>query len=160
WIGPFDKAWKLDPGIGSLALTTPERQALAARNELELTVTLFGDADLNAAVTQIGNLPGVIISDPSLSIDNSFIQLTMPAASYRQLADIDAVQFVEEAGEITVRNDTNKWILQTNVSGSTTVWDHGIHGENQIAGHIDQGVRQDHCAFADPNGNPIGPTHR
>ncbi len=160
WSGAFEKAWKLDPEIGQLPLQTPERQAIAAKGELNLTVVLFEGADFNRAMTQVGNVPGAIILAARPDGVSGTFEITVPSANYPQLADIADVQWVEETVEIQLRNDTNKWIVQTNVTNSTTIWDHGIHGEGQVAGHIDGPMRSTHCAFSDPGGNPIGPLHR
>jgi len=160
WSGAFEKSWKLDPQIGLLKPNSPERQALAAKGDLKLTVVLFDGADFNRAMTQIGNVPGTIILDAESSDAGGAFEITIPAGSYPQLADLADVQWVEEAGEIVLRNDTNKWIVQTNVVNSTTVWDHGLHGEGQVGGLIDGPMRQTHCSFSDPGGNPIGPLHR
>lgn len=160
WIGAFEKAWKLDPEIGTHGYQTAERNALVGSGQVKLTVALFNGEDLRAAESQIAAMPDVTITDRQQNGEHALIELTMPAANYPQLAEIDAVQWVEDAPELTPRNNTNAWILQSNVTNSTPVWNHGITGLGQIGGHIDGGVNQDHCAFRDPNGNPIGPTHR
>lgn len=160
WVGPFEKAWKLDPEIGTRTYSSAERTALAQSGRVKLTVALFDNENLQAAAARIGALPNVTITDQQQNGEHPLIELTMPAAAYPQLADLDSVQWVEDAPELTLRNNSNAWILQSNVSNSTPVWDHGITGVGQIGGHIDGGVNQNHCMFRDPNGNPIGPTHR
>jgi hypothetical protein len=52
------------------------------------------------------------------------------------IAQMTAVRWIEEVGEIQKRNDT-KWVIQSNLTNQTPVWDMGIHGEGQIIGHID-----------------------
>lgn len=160
WIGGFEKAWKLDPEIGTHTYQSAERNALLQGGRVKLTVALFDAEDLRAAAAQIAAIPNVSITDQQQNGEHALIELTIPAASYPQLADVDAVQWVEDAPELTSRNNTNAWILQSNVTNSTPVWDHGITGTGQIGGHIDGGVNQSHCMFRDPDGNPIGPTHR
>lgn len=164
WVGPFDKAWKIEPTIGQLPLTTPDRLALQDQGIVKLTAVLFEGEDLQAAANAMAALPGAAILDASAAGDEGTIELTIPREVVPQLADLRAVQWVEEAGEVTLRNDTNKWILQSNASAQTPVWDSGIHGENQIAGHIDggstSGMNYDHCAFRDPVVATPGPTHR
>jgi len=41
-----------------------------------------------------------------------------------------------------------------------TIWDQGIHGENQIIGIIDSLVNQDSCYLEDSINNTPGPNHR
>ncbi|MFO0971964.1 MAG: S8 family serine peptidase [Phycisphaerae bacterium] len=123
-------------------------------------MALFAGEDTQAAAARIGARPGVVIRDVQPRPDGGLLELELPATDFAGLATLSEVQFVEEASEATYRNDSNKWIVQSNVSGSTPVWSHGLHGENQVGGHIDGGVRQTHCSFSDPGGNPIGPAHR
>ena len=53
-------------------------------------------------------------------------------------------------------------MIQTNdPAGRTTpIWDHGIHGEGQIATLMDTGVDYNSCWFRDNNDAPPGPSHR
>lgn len=160
WVGAYEASWKLDPDIGMMAHTAPDRVALAEQDRLRLVVSLFEGADMNAALDQINALPAVVINTADDHAFGGAIELDMPAFAYQALADVKEVHYVAEVGDFLFRNDTNKWICQTNINGSTTVWDNGIRGEGQIGGLIDGAVRQDHCSFADPGGNPIGPAHR
>lgn len=149
WVGPFDTAWKLDSEIGQIAYQTPERIALAAQGQYKLLVALFEGEDLNAATGRIAAIPGTIIVDSAMSAGVGLVELIVPQANYQGLADIDEVQWVEDAAEIVLRNNTNRWILQSNSNGVMTEWTQGIHGENQVGGLIDGGVRQTHCSFTE-----------
>src|SRR5438128_10248101 len=86
------------------------------------------------------------------------IAATIPAAAASNLAALESVQFVEDAPEATQRNDSNRWILQSNIATQTPIWDHGIHGEGQVGGLIDGTPEEAHCMFDDSV--PPGPTHR
>jgi hypothetical protein len=160
WVGAFDKAWKVDPLIGQVPFQTRERIDLSNQGNVKLAVKVFEGENLFVTANQIANVPGTFISDLQPRSNGGLMEITMPRTAYAQLADIHAVQWVEEAPEIVERNDTNRWILQSNVLNSTPVWDHGITGVGQIGGHIDNALDPTHCAFNDPSGNPIGPTHR
>jgi len=69
------------------------------------------------------------------------------------------VVWLEPAGTITVRNDTTSWVLQSNQQDLRPIYDQGLHGENEIVGHIDNPMWPNSCYFYDPN-HPIGPDHR
>jgi len=86
------------------------------------------------------------------------LDATVPLANALRLADIRAVQYVEEAPEGVPRNDTNEWILQSNETGQTPLWDAGLHGQGQIGGLIDGTIDESHCAFDDSVA--VGPDHR
>ncbi|MGK0205418.1 MAG: hypothetical protein ACI9S9_004508, partial [Planctomycetota bacterium] len=51
------------------------------------------------------------------------------------------------------------WTVQSGVSGSTPIWNQGLHGEGQIIGHMDGAINMSSCYFSDPS-NAIGPNHR
>jgi hypothetical protein len=160
WVGDFDKRWKIDTNIGRAQLGTEKRINLANEGKVKLTVKLFEGQNLDAVVTLVKGIPGAKVTDVSPRADGGLIEVNIPLGAQSSLADVDEIQWVEEAPEITERNDTNKWILQSNVLDSTPIWDHGITGMGQIGGHIDNTLNPSHCAFRDPSGNPIGPTHR
>lgn len=147
WVGPFQKAWKLDPEIGTHVYETAERVQLMNQGTLKLLVALFEGEDLDAVENAIATLPGVTVIDKAMSGQTGLLEITIPQGTEGQLADLDAVQWVEEAGEATFRNDTNRWILQSFVPNSQSVWAQGINGSGEVGGLIDGGVRTTHCSF-------------
>ncbi len=149
WVGPFEKSWKIDPEIGRQFFQTQERIDLANQGISKLAVALFEGEDLNAAADRLAAMPGVTVLDKAMSGNVGLIEITMPQGNHVALADLSAVQWVEEAGEATYRNDSNGWILQSNISNVRSIWDRGIRGEGQIGGHIDGAVRQTHCSFTE-----------
>ncbi|MGH2570667.1 MAG: S8 family serine peptidase, partial [bacterium] len=84
----------------------------------------------------------------------------VPARGERPLAFLEGIAWIEEIGELTERNNTTRWVAQSNVSGVTSIWDQGIRGEGQIIGHIDSGIAMASCFFQDLADNTPGPTHR
>lgn len=166
WVGPFEKSWKLDPEIGQLRLQSAARRALAGKNLVQLDVSLFAGESSNAALAAIRAIPGATVNATVQSGDVSRIRVNIPRESYPQLADIPSVQWVGETDEPQPRNYPGNWIAQSNVPDAFPVWNRGLTGTGQIGGLIDgnyfgtEGLNADHCAFRDPGGNPIGPTHR
>jgi len=156
----FDDAWKIDPQIGARTMRTDARKALASKGEVASDVFLFAGEDLQDALKEINALGTVKILRTELVDDRFMIELTGSAAAVRSLAKVNAVQWIESAPEITVRNSTDRWIVQSNVNGFFPVYDAGIHGENQLVGLMDGRVRADHCSFSDPEGDPFGDNHR
>ena len=159
WAGTYRSDWKIAPRIGDRPYFTPERQQTAARGEVMVDVTLFEDADSDAATVAIAAIDGVRVHRRETLAGNPTVTLTMPLANLPLLAGIAAVQFVEEAPEVVPRNSTNRWIVQSNIVNVTPLYDNGIHGEGQIIGVMDGRVDVNHCSFRDAN-NPIGPNHR
>lgn len=156
----LDPRWKRDPAIGQMPLATPDRQALAAANRAQLVVAVF-DPDLLAQhVRRIAALNDVVIHAANRSGEIGLVELTAPLASVDAIARFDFVQWIEEAPEPVLRNDTSTWLMQSGLTNVTPIWDHGIHGEGQIGGHIDSALKNTHCSFDDPEADPVGPMHR
>ncbi len=160
WLGAYDNAWKLDPEIGARSYQTQDRQQMAAEGMRLLTIKLLDGADTGAAIDQVDNLPGATITNLDPREDGDLIEVRLPDASISMLADVKQIQFVEEAPELTLRNSSNAWILQSFSSGNTSVWNKGVTGVGQLGGHIDDPVNVSHCSFRDASGNPVGPLHR
>jgi hypothetical protein len=146
WVGDYHPAYRLDERLREAG---PERRVVvhtfpgASRRELE--------ARMRAAGARI------LESHPVL--DRTLFVASAGNATTRRLARIPDVQWIEPEGVLTPRNGTTQWVIQTNVPGNTRIWSMGIHGENQIIGHIDGSIRTGSCFFDDP-ANPIGPNHR
>ncbi len=157
WVGTFDKAWKVEPAWGTHELTDPDRVEALDRGQRLASIVCFADADPQPVVIALTNLGGQL-TDMQLVGDSVFIEAWLPTARVGELAAQNHVQWIEEAPQLQHRNDTNRWVLQSNVSNSTPVWDKGIHGEGQIGGLIDGAMKEAHCMFDDAVAP--GPTHR
>ncbi len=159
WIGEYDRAWKVEPTVGRRAYTTPERQASAARGEANVSVTLFAGRASDAALVAIRGLAGAKVYFIERVGGCETLSATIRAADVPLVAGLPDVQVIEDAPEITPRNVTTRWILQSNIPNQTPINAHGITGLGQIIGMIDLRVDVNHCSFFDAV-NPIGPTHR
>lgn len=157
WVGEFQPRWKLDPELGVRPVTGADRLARRAQGVWDVCVVVFAGADATPAIDRIRALGGQV-SEITNDGAETFLDAKIPAGAVNALAQVDEVQYIEEATEITLRNDSNRWILQSNVSAQTPVWDRGLQGQNQIGGLIDGPPRESHCMFDDTVA--IGPTHR
>lgn len=160
WVGAYQDSWKISPLIGNreLPFQTPERIALAARGQLQLAVTLFEDEDLASAMARVEAL-GATVLDGDYVGSQGVMTIVVDPLILPALAQDAAVQFVEESPEITLRNSTNRWIVQSNVANVTPFYANGIRGFGQVLGLMDGRVDRNHCSFLD-SVNPIGPAHR
>ncbi len=156
----FEDAWKIDPTIGSRQLVTQERQDYAAQGKVASHVYLFAGASIVDGRKSIERMGGVEIMNHELVGDRFMIGVLGAPDKVRALAQISDVQWIESAPEITYRNNTTRWIVQSNVNGFFPIYDNGIRGENQLVAIMDGRVNVDHCAFSDPEGDPFGPDHR
>jgi hypothetical protein len=154
WVGPYHPAYKISPLIGTHEFKSPKR---AADSFLTLHVRVFDD--LEGTARELERL-GVRVLETS---DDSFQKIIVAHASRQMvsaIARVPAVWWVEEKPEFTVTNDTTEWVVQSNVSGSTPVWDQGLHGEGELVAVMDSGLDYNSCWFRETGGAPPGPSHR
>lgn len=156
----YQDAWKIDPSIDTRALQTESRKALKASGKVVAQVYLFPGEQINESLKVIQAITGLDVVYNELVNDRFMIEVVGSSAQVKSLSKLSAVQWIESASEITMRNSTDRWIVQSNISGDFPVYDAGIHGENQLVAVMDGRVRIDHCSFSDPEGDPIGDDHR
>lgn len=156
WLGAIQPGWKIAPDLGLRPFEDPTRRAGGL---MLVTVDLFPSEDLAAAAARAVALGAEVIKTWSFP---EVRRLLLRASSDQVvlLANLQAVAWIEEFGEAIPLNDTARWVVQTNVVDSVTVWDHGLHGENQIIGIIDTMLDTGSCYFRDPVNNNPGPNHR
>lgn len=158
WAGAWRDEWKLAPGIGDRPYYAADRLEIAERGDVVVDVTLFEDAQWEQASVQISSIDFVSVLRVDELAGNVMLTVVIPRDSVAQLAAIADVQFVEETPDVQLRNSTTRWIVQSNQTNVTPVYDNGIHGEGQIVGVMDGRLDINHCSFRDTA--PIGPAHR
>ncbi len=154
WVGAFHPAYKISPTTGTHEFRNPKR---AGDSLLTLHVRVFEDLAGTALV--IERLGGEVLE----MSDDGFQKLLVVHASRQMInaiARVPEVWWIEEKPEFYVMNDTTKWVVQSNVSGGTPIWNHGIHGENQLVAVMDSGLDYNSCWFREAGGAVPGPSHR
>lgn len=159
WVGAYEPAWKLNPEIGMREFQTAERLEIAAAGELELVAYTFPNASLDAAIAQIAALPSATVTFAEYAGGDGIVNFLIRPTDVPALLAIAEIQYVEEYPELTFRNNSNRWIVQSNASGVFPCYANGIHGEGQFLGHMDGRIAVNHCSFQDTQ-HPIGDTHR
>lgn len=157
WVGPFHPAYRIDPTIGRSNVKGAKILANRARGLFQVTITLTRDAQLDLTRAMLGTL-GVTPTSEGTIGDQAILGALVTREQIENLARNESVQYVEDAGEVTFRNTTSRWIVQTNVNNSTPLYDLGINGSGEIMGIIDGLIYTAHTSFSDTN--PVGPTHR
>src|SRR5262249_11195287 len=140
WVGEFRAEWKLDPELATRAYHTAERQALAARGESAIILTLFEHHGAAKVLEALGRLTGATVHFVEDEGGILVISATVRSTDVPALATLRDVHYIEAAPEITLRNATTRWIVQSNVMNITPIWDHGIIGVGQIVGHMDEQI--------------------
>ena len=154
WVGAFEPGFRISPAIGTQTFRDPVRAGAAERT---LLVRVFDDpvtaADhyraLGAEILEI--------------IDNAYesiVVLDLEPSRITSLAADPLTWFVEEKPETFLLNQTTRWVVQSNVSNLTPVWDHGVTGLGEIVTIMDSGVDYNSCYFRENGNLPPGPSHR
>lgn len=156
WAEAWRAEWKADGNIGKRAWNSASRRALSARGEVGVLVHLF-PGESAAAVERVR---GARVVSRDVVGGSVVLGVTAPAGMVGAIAGLAGVQMVEDAPEFEARSlVNNRWIVQTNITGSTPFYSMGINGTGSIVSVIDDPMSTTHCAFLDA-ANPIGPTHR
>ena len=156
WLSLFPAELKLSPEIGRRSFQDPER---AADSRLWLTVEIFPGEDPAALATAVSQIGGEVVATFDDALTHR-LHVRLAPALLGEVAALRGVRWIEEFPEIALRNNSTRWVIQSNLPNVTPLWDRGLHGEGQIVGHIDQRINRDSCYFKDPVDNTPGPNHR
>lgn len=160
WVGRFESEWKISPSLGAQPPQTAERQAILARGVNPVHVVLWQNADLQQMLADLRAVNGLTLTDHALVGREVIVTAEMPLAATAAVANLPGVRWIEDLPDITLRNQTVRWIDQSNVANQTPIHAHGIRGLGQLVAVQDGRVDINHCSFRDAEGDPIGPNHR
>jgi hypothetical protein len=161
WAGRLGASARKAPALNAGAFSTAQRRDLARSGKAAVAVTLFADAspeEIADTLRAVQAAPGSQLFTRELVGGNITITAQLPVAAANALSNLPAVQWVEDAPEITERDTTQRWIVQSNTPDVTPLYTAGLTGVGQILGIADSRVDFNHCAFVDSV--PPGPTHR
>ncbi|MBM3988059.1 MAG: hypothetical protein FJ294_08915 [Planctomycetes bacterium] len=154
WTGDFHPAYRIEPRL--LLASQDETLAALAR---PLVIGGFPGTSFDVLAEQV-SASGATIEESWEEYGRWFVRVNASPLAARALARARDMQWIEPAPEMTLRNDSIVWVVQTNISGNTRVWSQGINGQGQVIGHVDGLLSSTSCYFSDPTGAPVGPTHR
>jgi subtilisin-like proprotein convertase family protein len=157
WIGILHPAYKISPEIGQREFKDADR---VKDPRFYLTVDLFPHESLDETAENIIKTGAEVLQIEENSLASRMSVRAHDFNEIEKIAKIYAVKWIEEIGEITKRNNLTRWVIQTNQSDVTSIWDHGLKGEGQIGGLIDDRMYMNSCYFEDPVDNTPGPSHR
>lgn len=180
-VGPYRTIWKLDPRLAKLGggpvkrdaqelqqiagaregyrrLLDPDRTALFTDRKVRVLISTFGDTPIEQAFADLRTVPGVVVLDGATVGDGAVINAVVSLHALADVAAVSSVQFIEDAPHGVLRNDLTVSVVQSGTNWNVPVWDHTLHGTDQIVGLIDAPPYLGHCMFTDVV-SP-GPTHR
>lgn len=160
WVGAFEDAWKISPDLGSQVIASDARLALRDAGQYAVEIMLWPGANMADTRAALNAIDALSIVEENWSGREMTISAIMPLAAANAVAAIGSVKWIEDTGEITYRNATVRWVVQSNQTNNFPIYDHGITGLGQILGIMDGKININHCSFLDPEGDAPGPNHR
>ncbi|MFD9412500.1 S8 family serine peptidase [Streptomyces sp. NPDC059989] len=128
------------------------------------TILVFPDTDLDAARDALADLGGKLITvlDATVSGGEKSIRLNLDVHKLEAVGALPFVLWVEPVPTIVDDHSGVGTTLQPGTAGMiASIWEHGLHGEHQVIGILDNGPADlHHCFFIDGEGRPPGPDHR
>ncbi|MCL4221351.1 MAG: S8 family serine peptidase [Phycisphaerales bacterium] len=160
WVGRFENEWKISPTLGAQPAQSTERQAVLARGLNPVQIVLWPNANIQQTLDALRAINGLSITEHDLVDREVIVTAEIPLAATASVVSLPGVRWIEDQPEITLRNQTVRWVDQSNVSNQVPIHSHGIRGQGQLIAVQDGRVDVNHCSFTDPEGDPIGPNHR
>lgn len=156
WVAAVEPGWKLSPDLGTRPYADPSRREGGV---LRVTADVWPGEDPERAAASAAATGADVLQVVRFG---TYARLRLHATieQAHAVARIPAVSFLEEMAEITPRNNTTRWVIQSDLPDQTPIWDRGLHGEGQIIGHIDGRIDMNSCYVRDPSNNTPGPGHR
>ena len=150
WLGRYQPAWKLHPGLVN---ATGLQTLIVVFHYPENEHQLLGEL---SALGATGFLP-------EFNRWNKSVRVEVDASAIPAIAGLEGVHWVEHWGEITPDNRDVQWVCQQGYSPTDTTrvaWRKGVTGSSVYVGLTDNRLWLDHDAFRDPTNNTPGPGHR
>lgn len=152
-VEPYRAAWKLSPEL--------DRDGARAGGPGRYFVEIWPGESPAAAAVRVREAGADVLQvheEPGIRR----IVVRARADALPRIAAIPAVQWIEDLPRPTLRNDTVRWVIQSDNAATQAVplHDHGLFGEGEILGHIDEPPHMSSCYFLDPVDNTPGPDHR
>ncbi|MFZ2898988.1 MAG: S8 family serine peptidase [Saprospiraceae bacterium] len=160
WSGPFEPAFKISPQIGKNTFESKKRKDEKGFVLLLLLHKGRPAGQALEALATLGIKPLQTFDHSKTGGANRIRVRIFSLNDLPKLAQIPAVAWIEEEGDITLDNGGVTGLIQSNNAANTPIHNNNIRGEGQIVGVIDAMLDMNHCFFNDPANANAGPGHR
>lgn len=157
---PFQPVFKIASGIGQRAFRTPTRQRMSGRWLRSLIFPWAEPRTVAETLKRLGASDLRIMDDRKIGGSAQVLFILQSLDVLPKIAQLEAVRWIEEVGEIVEDNGNTAGTMQSGTPGTVPIWNQGLHGEGQIIGVIDSPIDTGHCFFQDNVDNTIRPAHR
>jgi hypothetical protein len=157
-IVPLDSSLKVAPTVEKLQSDDDGRLT-------PVDAILFDEADPNAVAMRIAEIGGTdltILDDRSLGGRAAIRFRASDLDRIAAVSRLDDVRWIEPLPEIVDDAPESATTIRVGMAGiMSSLWNHGLHGEGQIVGILDNGPPDiEHCFFVDRSNNAPGMDHR
>jgi hypothetical protein len=153
WIGTYHPAYKISTQIGKTELVDPGRI-----DDPQKTLILLLSGDAASARDRVEELGFEVVEAVQGWSPRLFVKA--PPEAIPDLARLPQVWWIEEKPDFILLNNTTRWVIQSNTSPQTPIWDQGLHGEDEIVAMMDSGLDYNSCWFRDTGNAPPNANHR
>ncbi len=144
YVGAYESAWKMAPGLASSAGVQEVRIVVMPGEPTGTVMAWLAHAGVPPRVTDPAGA-GLIGAYGSGSFQ--FVQARVPASLLPSLAARPDVQYIDPVTALTLQDYTTNWILQSNQSGLLRYWSVNLNGSGQFIGIADTGLDYDGAQF-------------
>ena len=140
------RLWRLHPQLVQKA--SDGLRVLPLGQPQDFLVELSEEGVHDEVVKAVEAAGGVVVqsTDPAVETGRA-LQVRGGQALLSALAGHPEVMSVEPFVPLKVLNDVSYGMIQAGTPHESPIWDHGIHGQNQIVGLCDVGVFTNSCFF-------------
>jgi hypothetical protein len=154
WASAYHGGFKMSPDLTNALRTTGSDLSNAV-------VDIWPGEDRKALANQF-NAEGIEVLDSMEYPGCQRLVVRGTTDQINNIAALGAVRYISPEQTVDFRNNSATGVTQTGVAGpaagTRTIWDHGLHGENQVIGHVDGKMTMTSC-YLGPN-TGIGAGHR
>ncbi|MFO8110843.1 MAG: S8 family serine peptidase, partial [Thermoplasmata archaeon] len=145
WVGIYQPAYKFDNAL------------LESPGILDLEVYTSQTADDTISTAQHISYLGAEVN----LIRDGHMFVEADASNIKAIANMPhVISIARRVTDLELFNYHATWVAQTNEFENRKVTDMGVTGLGELITVCDSELYHEHEAFADPDGNPIGDTHR
>jgi hypothetical protein len=132
WVGIFQPAYKVRPKLWD------------AEDPFDVKIITFRGGDVNSVLALLTEDQVIRTNKGD---DFGLVKATIDKSQIPELANLQAVSYIEPLYEMTGYNSYMQWVIQTNVTDDRKMWDNGIDGTGEVIALADTGIDYDHPAF-------------
>jgi hypothetical protein len=132
WVGVFQPAYRVRPSLWD------------SEGPVGVEIVTFDGKGVNSVLARLSEYQ--VFSDYA-GDDFGVVKAWIDTSQMMELANLNAVSYIEPYYVEEAYNEYMQWTVQTNITDDRKLWDLGIDGTGEIIALADTGLDYDHRAF-------------